>query len=146
SSLAPRPPSAGTAGTTSKRFASSPRGADGSNGRGGIKGRPSPEYNLGNRTVNHSLGSFAGSRHAPSRSRLGRPARRGQPPCPQHRAASSPVPPSGASTRKYPVADVPADKLTHLIYAFAKVERGEIALIDSPAAIDKFCRAPASRS
>lgn len=40
--------------------------------------------------------------------------------------------------RKYNVPDVPAAKLTHLIYAFAKVEGGEVKLYDSYAAIDKF--------
>ena len=40
--------------------------------------------------------------------------------------------------RKYNIPDIPADKITHLIYAFAKIDRGEVALGDSYAAIDKF--------
>lgn len=41
--------------------------------------------------------------------------------------------------RKYHVADIPADQLTHLNYAFAKInEAGECALFDSYAAIDRF--------
>ena len=39
--------------------------------------------------------------------------------------------------RKFNVADIPADKLTHINYAFAKVNEGECALYDSFAAIDK---------
>ncbi len=40
--------------------------------------------------------------------------------------------------RKYNVADIPAGKLTHLNYAFAKINpAGECTLIDSYAAIDK---------
>jgi chitinase len=39
--------------------------------------------------------------------------------------------------RKYNVADIPADKLTHINYAFAKIVDGECALADSYAAIDK---------
>jgi chitinase len=40
--------------------------------------------------------------------------------------------------RKYNAGDVPADKLTHLNYAFAKInDQGECALVDSYAAIDK---------
>jgi chitinase len=40
--------------------------------------------------------------------------------------------------RKYNVADIPAEKLTHINYAFAKIANGECALVDSYAAIDKF--------
>src|SRR5262249_16128171 len=40
--------------------------------------------------------------------------------------------------RKYDVSNVPADKLTHLIYALARIEKGEVALIDAYAATDKF--------
>jgi chitinase len=40
--------------------------------------------------------------------------------------------------RKYHVADIPADRLTHVNYAFAKIHRGELTLFDSYAAIDKF--------
>src|SRR5262245_2295038 len=40
--------------------------------------------------------------------------------------------------RKYNVADIPADKLTHINYAFAKITNGECSLFDSYAAIDKF--------
>ncbi len=40
--------------------------------------------------------------------------------------------------RKYSVSDIPADKLTHINYAFAKIANGECALFDSYAAIDKF--------
>src|SRR5271166_6427721 len=44
----------------------------------------------------------------------------------------------GIYGRKYNVADIPADKLTHLNYAFAKInEAGECALVDSFAAINK---------
>src|SRR5262249_54207935 len=45
----------------------------------------------------------------------------------------------GVYGRKYHVTDIPADKLTHIIYAFARInEKGECALYDSYAAIDKF--------
>jgi chitinase len=40
--------------------------------------------------------------------------------------------------RKYNVADIPADRLTHVNYAFARINNGECALVDSYAAIDKF--------
>lgn len=41
--------------------------------------------------------------------------------------------------RKFNVGDIPADKLTHVIYAFARIsEKGEVGLFDSYAAIDKF--------
>jgi chitinase len=40
--------------------------------------------------------------------------------------------------RKYNVADIPAGKLTHVNYAFAKVQNGECTLYDAYAAIDKF--------
>jgi chitinase len=41
--------------------------------------------------------------------------------------------------RNYHVANIPAEKLTHINYAFAKIsEVGECALFDSYAAIDKF--------
>src|SRR2546421_175509 len=44
----------------------------------------------------------------------------------------------GVYQRNYHVANVPADKLTHLNYAFAKInEQGECALFDAYAAIDK---------
>ena len=44
----------------------------------------------------------------------------------------------GIYSRDYNIADVPADQLTHLIYAFAKIdENNEIALFDSYAAVDK---------
>jgi chitinase len=44
----------------------------------------------------------------------------------------------GIYGRNYNVADIPADQLTHLNYAFAKInEAGECALVDSGAAIDK---------
>lgn len=39
--------------------------------------------------------------------------------------------------RKYHVGDLPADKLTHVNYAFAKIDKGECALADSYAAVDK---------
>src|SRR5580704_8016057 len=40
--------------------------------------------------------------------------------------------------RKYHVGDIPAEKLTHVNYAFAKISaKGECALCDSYAAIDK---------
>lgn len=39
--------------------------------------------------------------------------------------------------RGYHVSNIPADKLTHLIYAFARIVDGECALFDSYAATDK---------
>jgi chitinase len=39
--------------------------------------------------------------------------------------------------RNYHVANIPADKITHLNYAFAKINNGECALFDSFAAVDK---------
>src|SRR4051812_34210001 len=39
--------------------------------------------------------------------------------------------------RKFNVADIPAEKITHINYAFAKIVNGECALFDSYAAIDK---------
>ena len=39
--------------------------------------------------------------------------------------------------RKFDVASIPAAKLTHLVYAFARIEGGEVNLFDSYAAIDK---------
>lgn len=45
----------------------------------------------------------------------------------------------GVYQRDYHVADIPADKITHLNYAFANVsDTGECILYDSYAAIDKF--------
>jgi chitinase len=43
----------------------------------------------------------------------------------------------GVYDRKYHVKDVPADKLTHLNYAFAKIADGECAVVDPYAATDK---------
>ena len=43
----------------------------------------------------------------------------------------------GIYGRKYNVGDIPADKLTHINYAFAKIANGECVLVDSYAAIDK---------
>src|SRR5438067_349106 len=43
----------------------------------------------------------------------------------------------GIYQRKYNVGDIPADKLTHINYAFAKIQNGEVALFDSYAATDK---------
>lgn len=44
----------------------------------------------------------------------------------------------GIYGRNYHVADIPADKMTHVVYAFAKIsESGEVALFDPYAAIDK---------
>lgn len=41
--------------------------------------------------------------------------------------------------RKYDVAQVPADKLTHLIYAFARLDaKGDVSVFDAYAATDKF--------
>ncbi len=41
--------------------------------------------------------------------------------------------------RKYHVGDIRADRLTHLVYAFAKIDaRGEVAIVDSYAASDRF--------
>jgi chitinase len=39
--------------------------------------------------------------------------------------------------RKYNVADIPADKLTHVNYAFAKIVNGKCALHDAYAAVEK---------
>jgi chitinase len=39
--------------------------------------------------------------------------------------------------RKFNVGDIPADKLTHINYAFARIVNGECTLFDSYAAIDK---------
>lgn len=43
----------------------------------------------------------------------------------------------GVYDRNYHVKDIPAEKLTHINYAFAKIVDGECALFDSYAAIDK---------
>lgn len=43
----------------------------------------------------------------------------------------------GIYQRNYHVANIPADKLTHIHYAFAKVHNGECALHDPFAAVDK---------
>lgn len=43
----------------------------------------------------------------------------------------------GVYDRKYSVKDIPADKLTHLNYAFAKIVDGECAVFDSFAALEK---------
>ncbi|MBL8792483.1 MAG: sigma-70 family RNA polymerase sigma factor [Planctomycetia bacterium] len=43
----------------------------------------------------------------------------------------------GIYDRKFHVADIPANKLTHLNYAFAKIENGECALFDRFAAVEK---------
>ncbi len=43
----------------------------------------------------------------------------------------------GVYDRQYYVKDVPADKLTHLNYAFAKIVDGECAIFDSYAALEK---------
>jgi chitinase len=39
--------------------------------------------------------------------------------------------------RKYDVGDIPADRLTHINYAFAKIEKGECALVDAFAATER---------
>ena len=58
-------------------------------------------------------------------------------------AAAAPIvaayfPEWGIYGRDYTISDVPADKLTHLIYAFAKIdESGRMALFDNFAATDK---------
>lgn len=44
----------------------------------------------------------------------------------------------GVYARNYHVNDIPADKITHVIYAFAQIANGEIALFDAYAATDKF--------
>ena len=44
----------------------------------------------------------------------------------------------GVYARDYHVADIPADKITHINYAFAKVENGKVAVWDSYAALEKF--------
>lgn len=43
----------------------------------------------------------------------------------------------GIYDRNYHVMDIPADRITHVIYAFAKIEKGEIALCDPYAAVEK---------
>lgn len=43
----------------------------------------------------------------------------------------------GIYDRNYQVMDIPAEKVTHVIYAFARIENGEIALCDPYAAIEK---------
>jgi chitinase len=43
----------------------------------------------------------------------------------------------GVYGRKYHVSDIPADKLTHVNYAFAKIDNGECAITDRNAAIDR---------
>ncbi len=43
----------------------------------------------------------------------------------------------GIYDRNYQVKNIPADKLTHINYAFAKVQNGEIGIIDAWAAKDK---------
>lgn len=43
----------------------------------------------------------------------------------------------GVYDRNYHVKDIPAEKLTHINYAFAKIVNGECALFDAYAAIDK---------
>lgn len=43
----------------------------------------------------------------------------------------------GVYDRNYHVKDIPAEKLTHINYAFAKIVNGECALFDTYAAIDK---------
>lgn len=40
--------------------------------------------------------------------------------------------------RKFDVAAIPADRLTHVVYAFAKIENGEMRTVDAYAATDKF--------
>jgi len=44
----------------------------------------------------------------------------------------------GIYGRNYQVQDIPAEKLTHINYAFAKIDNGKVAIWDSYAAIDKF--------
>jgi len=44
----------------------------------------------------------------------------------------------GVYGRDYHVADIPADKITHINYAFAKVENGKVAVWDSYAALEKL--------
>lgn len=44
----------------------------------------------------------------------------------------------GVYARDYHVADIPADKITHINYAFAKVENGKVVVWDSYAALEKF--------
>lgn len=44
----------------------------------------------------------------------------------------------GVYGRNYHVADIPADKVTHIIYAFAKIANGEVTIFDSYAALDKW--------
>jgi chitinase len=43
----------------------------------------------------------------------------------------------GVYDRKFHVADIPASKLTHINYAFAKIDNGECALFDRFAAVEK---------
>jgi len=44
----------------------------------------------------------------------------------------------GVYGRDYHVTDIPADKLTHINYAFAELENGEVEVWDSYAALEKF--------
>jgi len=44
----------------------------------------------------------------------------------------------GVYGRDYHVSNIPAEKLTHINYAFAKVENGEVAVWDTYAALEKF--------
>lgn len=48
--------------------------------------------------------------------------------------------------RNYHVKDIPADKLTHINYAFAKIVDGEIALFDAHAAVEKVYEGDAKES
>ena len=40
--------------------------------------------------------------------------------------------------RKFHVADIPADRLTHVVYAFTKIEAGEVRTVDDYAARERF--------
>ena len=44
----------------------------------------------------------------------------------------------GVYARNYHVADIPVEKLTHINYAFAKIENGRVAVWDTYAALEKF--------
>ena len=44
----------------------------------------------------------------------------------------------GIYGRNYQVQDIPGEKLTHVNYAFAKIENGKVSVWDSYAALEKF--------
>jgi chitinase len=65
------------------------------------------------------------------------PALLGQEPAPAPKRLVGYFAEWGIYQRNYHVANIPAGKLTHVNYAFARIVNGECALVDSYAAIDK---------